>query len=537
MALGDRKSSNKPKGESRRQSRNKNKDKTGATGQNKATALRYAAEGLHVVPLHGKKKDGGCTCGDPACAEPGMHPRTKNGIQDATTDVGLIEKRWTKWPKAKIGIATGADVGIVAVVAKGEAGRATMRRFGDENKAPRTVTFQTDDQERTYLFRVHGVHLRERMEDIAEGVSVVGDGDFVVAPSRIDASEPNCRFVQGRVIGEIEIAELPKGLLDLIATAPGNTASLTLETVAVAEVEVIGRRREVEPEKVKTIAASMSKIGLRTPITVRRIKKGLGTTVLVLVAGGYRLAAAESLGWKDIDAFVMEGNETDARMWQLIENVHRAELTALERAESVAELVQLVRTSEKGGQVGHPGGHQPHDRGISRAAKALGFTRQEVRRSLEIAGISAEAKATAKEKGLDKKQSALLKIAKQKGSDAQLAKIEEIKESKPTSVPKASSTGIATKKGPKKPTGAAVEAPSEPDTGTGEDASSPPLVPEEDYPELPASLDRRDENERLFASLKKLWMYAIELKAAWQKAPQTVRQRFVTEVLGVDIEV
>jgi ParB-like chromosome segregation protein Spo0J len=537
MALGDRKSSNKPKGESQRQSRNKNKDKTGVTGQNKATALLYAAEGLHVVPLHGKKKDGGCTCSDPACAEPGMHPRTKNGIQDATTDAGLIDKRWTKWPKAKIGIATGAGVGIVAVIAKGEAGRATMRGFGDENKTPRTVTFQTDDQERAYLFRVHGVHLRDRMEDISEGVSVVGDGDFVVVPSRIDASEPNCRFVQGRAIGEIEIAEPPKRLLDLIATEPGNTASLILETVAVAEVEVIGRRREVEPEKVKTIAASMSKIGLRTPITLRRIKKGLGTTVLVLVAGGYRLAAAESLGWKDIDAFIMEGDETDARMWQLIEDVHRAELTALQRAESVAELVQLVRKSEKGGQLAHPGGPQPHDRGISRAAKALGFTREEVRRSLDIAGISAEAKAKAKEHGLDKNQSALLKIAKQKGSDAQLAKIGEIKESKPTAVPKASSTGAATKKkGTKKSPGAAAKAASEPDTGTGEDASSPPMVPEEDFPDLPAGLDRPDENERLFASLKKLWMYAVELKAAWQKAPQSVRQRFVTDVLDVYVD-
>jgi ParB-like chromosome segregation protein Spo0J len=499
-------------------------------------ALRYAEEGLPVVPLHGKKKDGGCTCRDPACAEPGKHPRTRNGLEDATTDRGLIEKWWTKWPKAKIGIATGADVGIVAVVAKGEAGRVTMRSFGDGNKTPHTVTFQTDDQERTYLFRVNGIHLRDRLDDVGDGIAVIGGGDFVLAPSRIDASEPNCRFVEGRAVGEIEIAEPPKGLLELIAAAPGNTASQTLDKIAVGDVLVAGKRRELNPEKAKTMAASMAKIGLRTPITVRRIKKGLGTTVLVLVAGGYRLAAAKSLGWKDIDAFIMKGDKTDARMWQLIENVHRAELTALERAESVAELVQLVRTSEKGGQLGHPGGHQPHDRGISRAAKALGFTRQEVRRSLEIAGISAEAKAKAKEKGLDKKQSALLKIAKQEGVKAQVAKVEAIiAEGKSKSVPKAPLTGAATKKGTKS-TGAAAKAPSEPDTGTGEDASSPPLVPEEDFPDLPASLDRRDENERLFASLKKLWMYAIELKAAWQKAPQSVRQRFVTEVLDVYVD-
>src|SRR6266851_9800206 len=173
-------------------------------------ALRYAEEGLPVVPLHGKKKDGGCMCRDPACAEPGKHPRTRNGLEDATTDRGLIEKWWTKWPKAKIGIATGADVGIVAVMTKGQAGRATMRCFGDENKTPRTVTFQTDDKERAYLFRTKEVRLRDRLEDVAEGITVVGDDDFVVAPSQIEG------FVEGRAIGKVEIADVPKGLLDLI---------------------------------------------------------------------------------------------------------------------------------------------------------------------------------------------------------------------------------------------------------------------------------------------------------------------------------
>ena len=44
-------------------------------------------------------------------------------------------------------------MGIVAVVAEGEAGQPTMRGVGDENKTPRTVTFHADDKERTYLFR------------------------------------------------------------------------------------------------------------------------------------------------------------------------------------------------------------------------------------------------------------------------------------------------------------------------------------------------------------------------------------------------
>jgi ParB family transcriptional regulator, chromosome partitioning protein len=302
----------------------------------------------------------------------------------------------------------------------------------------------------------------------------------------------------------------------------------TLEDVVVKDVQIKGKRRELDPEKVKTLAASIALVGLRNPITVWRIEKerdGAIPTVLVLVAGGYRLEAYKLLGLKRIPAFVIEGDKTAARMLQLIDNLYDTELTALQHAEELTELAEIVQR-EKGGQAAHPGGKQPHDRGISQAAKVLGFSRREVRRSLEIAGISKEAKAKAKEIGLDKKQSALLKIARETGTEAQLAKIEEIKASRPASVSKASSTGAANKKKTKsaanETTGAGLKAPG-PDTGTGEDASGPPLVPEEHFTDLPAS----DENERLFASLK----------AAWDEAPRSVRKRFATEVLGVDIEV
>src|SRR3984893_6814477 len=117
----------------------------------------------------------------------------------------------------------------------------------------------------------------------------------------------------------------------------------TLERVAVEDVQVIaGKHREVEPKKVESLAASMAKIGLRTPVTVKRIMKGFGQQVLTLVAGLLRLKAAKTLGWEHIDAFVMEGTATDARRWQLMENLYRGDLTALQRAEHVAELVQGV---------------------------------------------------------------------------------------------------------------------------------------------------------------------------------------------------
>jgi ParB-like chromosome segregation protein Spo0J len=262
---------------------------------------------------------------------------------------------------------------------------------------------------------------------------------------------------------------------------------------------------------------------------VRRIKKGLGR-VLALVAGRHRLEAARTLEWEHIDAFIMEGNDNDARIWQLMENLYRGDLTSLQRAEHVAELVQLVRDGEKGGQLAHPGGQQPHDRGISRAAKILGFTREEVRRSEAIAGISEEAKEKAKEKGLDKNQSALLKIAKEQGSEAQLTKIEEINFGKTPE----SNIAVPGKVNPKKkkllkpPTGSAS------DTDELNESDSPPLAPDSNEDtdsdsqplEEPDDLDDGTEKNRLFS----------ELKAAWNNAPRAVRKRFVKKVLHLDLD-
>jgi hypothetical protein len=73
---------------------------------------------------------GGCTCDDEHCKRPGNHPRTVNGLQDATTDTGKIKKMWGRWPNAKVAIALGS--GVIGVVVEGEAGRAALKKLENE---------------------------------------------------------------------------------------------------------------------------------------------------------------------------------------------------------------------------------------------------------------------------------------------------------------------------------------------------------------------------------------------------------------------
>ena len=77
-------------------------------------ALRYAAGGRHVFPLHWPR-DGVCSCGGPDCSSPAKHPLTPNGLNDATVNTETIRDWWTRWPDANIGIVTGQASGIVVV--------------------------------------------------------------------------------------------------------------------------------------------------------------------------------------------------------------------------------------------------------------------------------------------------------------------------------------------------------------------------------------------------------------------------------------
>jgi len=96
------------------------------------------------------------------------------------------------------------------------------------------------------------------------------------------------------------------------------------------------RRRVVQSPAVKLLAESIETIGLQMPISVR-----MENGVPVLIAGAYRIAAAQSLGWDEIDAVVFE-NELDARIWEIDENLRRTELTAIERSEQIAERAKLL---------------------------------------------------------------------------------------------------------------------------------------------------------------------------------------------------
>src|SRR5258708_12710385 len=124
------------------------------------------------------------------------------------------------------------------------------------------------------------------------------------------------------------------------------------------------RLRALDQDTVRVMAESMKALGLKTPITVRRTITGYE-----LVTGLHRLEAARQLGWQEISAIIILGDERDGKLWEISENLHRADLTVLERDEHIAEWVRL--TEDKLGEVGPLSSGRGHEGGVRKAAREL----------------------------------------------------------------------------------------------------------------------------------------------------------------------
>ena len=194
------------------------------------------------------------------------------------------------------------------------------------------------------------------------------------------------------------------------------------------DIIVGARARSLNAAAVEPLAASLSKIGLRTPITVR-MADDAGFSDPVLVTGLHRLQAAKLLGWQEIECFVVEHESEDlARMWEIAENLHRAELTVLERDEQIAEWVRLSDKHAQSAQVSAKGGRGVEG-GFSKASRELGIDRDDARRATKVAGLTQEAKDAAREVGLDDNRSALLRASLQ-APERQADAVREIAEAK-----------------------------------------------------------------------------------------------------------
>ena len=152
-----------------------------------AAALSYADRGWLVFPAHSIAADGGCTCGDSKCKHPAKHPRTKNGLLDATRDKHQILAWWGKWPDANVAIRTGPESGLVVLDVDprngGEDGLEDL--IATHGALPETVASLTGGGGSQHFFKYPGgdrkIKSLSGLRGFA-GVDVKGSGGYVIAP-------------------------------------------------------------------------------------------------------------------------------------------------------------------------------------------------------------------------------------------------------------------------------------------------------------------------------------------------------------------
>jgi hypothetical protein len=174
----------------------------------------YATHGFAVMPLHSVDTVGACSCGNRACESVGKHPRTSNGLLDATTEIGKVRDFWERWPTANIGIATGPSGLVVIDVDPKNGGDVSFESLRAE-LAPETfgtVTALTGGGGEHYYFRDEGARFRNSASLIAPGIDVRAVGGYVVAPPSVHESGRKYAWEESSRINELEIKALPDAI-------------------------------------------------------------------------------------------------------------------------------------------------------------------------------------------------------------------------------------------------------------------------------------------------------------------------------------
>ena len=205
-------------------------------------ALTYAARGLAVFPCWEITPDGGdCACPrshpsrDAAghCGSPGKHPRTANGVKDATRDAAAIQKWWQQWPRAHVAIAAGASGLLVVDVDPRNGGDGTLadleRTHGALPDTPRQLTGGGGVH---LLFkRPERPHVRGPRHGLGRGVDIKCDGGYFIAAPSGHISGGAYVWEIGSDPDDLPIAEPPAWLLAVLDTRTLQPAATTTSAV------------------------------------------------------------------------------------------------------------------------------------------------------------------------------------------------------------------------------------------------------------------------------------------------------------------
>lgn len=179
-------------------------------------ALNFAVRQWSVFPVYGVRDQKCCCKQGEECQNPGKHPMTAKGLEEATCDSGKINKWWSNSPSANVGIRTGNASGVWVLDADGAEGlHAVAELETTYGKLPSTPRARTGGGGLHYYFTMTpGLVIKNATKLGGRPVDVRGEGGYVLAPpsSHVSGNE----YVWDISPNNVPVAESPDWLIDLV---------------------------------------------------------------------------------------------------------------------------------------------------------------------------------------------------------------------------------------------------------------------------------------------------------------------------------
>lgn len=208
-------------------------------------------------------RDGCCSCSSHKCDRQAKHPRTQNGLTDASIEEWQIRGWWESWPDANIGIATGSRSGFVVLdVDSYKGGEDSLGRLG---QLPHTVESLTGGGGRHILFTHPGTVVGNSANKIGAGLDVRGDGGYIVAPPSLHKSGKRYEWESSSDPSETPLAPFPDAILAAIATSSVALADSGDDSIPIPQ----GQRNQT----LASIAGSMRRKGVPSSVIATAIRE------------------------------------------------------------------------------------------------------------------------------------------------------------------------------------------------------------------------------------------------------------------------
>lgn len=182
------------------------------------SALEYARKGFAVFPCHNVVEDGVCSCSlGGECRRIGKHPRTANGLHDATTDLDTIAQWWQRWPDANPALSmVGTSMAVIDIDTKDDKDGRLWLSAHDDDIPPGPRQHTPSGGQHIFLKIPPDANVRPRSDVCAPGVDVrANEGYVMLAPSDHVAGS---RYYFDDDLGEVDVPDCPEWLLEQIVS-------------------------------------------------------------------------------------------------------------------------------------------------------------------------------------------------------------------------------------------------------------------------------------------------------------------------------